>query len=103
MKSKLAFDWDIVRYNNSELALQILFEEPKHVSQGIEQDVLVVRMSAPDVFMDSQGRSVPTGTEIRKKLGSQTAPAMKETVGATGSTAAASLGTNLAINAILNV
>ena len=69
---KQQFGWQVARYNNSELEIEIFFENPSYISQGTEPDILVVQFSDPDVFTDTTGRKVTKGKEIRKKISSQT-------------------------------
>ena len=67
-RDKRAFMWDFIAYNDSRLELQLFFENPKYVSQGLEPDVLVVKLLDSEVFRDVQGNQIEEWTEVRRPL-----------------------------------
>ena len=61
----LSFNFAVEDFEENKLVLKLEFGKPESVSQGVEPDVLVVKLSDPAAFRDIIGRQVEQDTEVR--------------------------------------
>jgi len=65
---KLSFTWSIVRYNNSAMDLEFHFDNPEYVSQGLTLDFIVVELKDSEIFRDTAGNYVESGTKVKQQI-----------------------------------
>ena len=70
--SSLGFSWECTDYNESELVLQMYFENPNCISISKEgRDTILLTFYEQDLFKDISKRGIPPKMQIEKPIGRQ--------------------------------
>ena len=98
-KDRLNFEYSIDEFTETELKVNIFFQNPTSVSTTNEKDQLILRL---ENFRDAEGKLIAEDQDIVSSLPNQLDPTTSLMVAQAGTAASSAVGAATSINLVLN-
>ena len=65
---KMEFEYQLEHYDNSELSLNLFFENPAYISKARQPEIFVIRLKDTTIFRSKEGEPIYENVEVRSSI-----------------------------------